>query len=335
MPLAMAGQRPDQLPEPLLATNLPLAGRRQGKVRDLYDLPPAGPGQPARVLIIATDRISAFDVVMPTPIPGKGRILTQISTRWFEMIERAGLCETHTLSTNASDIPGLTEAQRAPLVGRIVIAQRCRVIPVECVVRGYLAGSGWVEYQAGGAVCGVPLPPGLRNGDRLPEPIFTPATKAELGAHDENIDFDRACDIAGAETMTQLRDISIAIYKMAHEHARKRGVVLADTKFEFGFTEGELGHERLLLVDEALTPDSSRFWPGDAWSPGREQESFDKQFVRNYLLGLVRDGHWKKQAPGPVLPDEIVERTLERYQTAAHLLFDVPMNLQASVEAGR
>lgn len=331
----MAGHPSEQLPEPLLRTDLPLAGRRQGKVRDLYNLPPQGPGRPQRVLIIATDRISAFDVVMPTPIPGKGRILTHISTCWFEMIERAGLAQTHTLSTDVRDIPGLTDAQREPLTGRVVVAQRCRVVPVECVVRGYLAGSGWVEYQAGGAVCGVPLPTGLRNGDRLPEPIFTPATKAEQGAHDENIDFDKACDIAGADTMTRLRDTSIAIYKMAHEHARSRGVILADTKFEFGFSNEEPGNPRLLLVDEALTPDSSRFWPADSWAPGREQDSFDKQFVRNYLLGLVRDGQWDKTAPGPALPDEIVERTLERYRTAARLLFDAPVNLQASTEAGR
>ncbi|TVQ30306.1 MAG: phosphoribosylaminoimidazolesuccinocarboxamide synthase [Phycisphaeraceae bacterium] len=304
-------------------TNLPLQDRREGKVRDVYGLPPANSGESPRILLVATDRLSAFDVVLPTPIPGKGRLLTDISTRWFQFIEQRGLAYTFLLSTEVSDIPGLAEADRAALQGRVVIGTRCEVVPVECVARGYLAGSGWVEYQQSGRVCGVELPPGLRQGDRLPQPIFTPATKAEQGAHDENISFEQACEIAGEETMRRLRDMTMRIYTEASAYALERGVIIADTKFEFGRPVESAGDpgSPLLLIDEALTPDSSRFWPADEWRPGEEQPSFDKQYVREHLLQLVEQGAWNKRAPGPELPADVVRNTLGRYQEASRRLF--------------
>ena len=305
----------------IYSTELPLPGRRQGKVRDTYSLPGSG-GEPDRIVIVATDRISAFDVVLPTPIPGKGRLLTDISRRWFEFIERRGLVKTFLLSTEASDVPGLSAEQRATIEGRVSIGRLCRVAPVECVARGYLAGSGWVEYQRQGTVCGVGLPAGLREGDQLPEPIFTPATKAEQGEHDENISFERACEIVGEAAMTRLRDLTLAMYSAAAEYARERGVIIADTKFEFGYPAGG-GDDpgSLMLIDEALTPDSSRFWPVESWRPGQEQPSFDKQYVRDYLLGLVRQGKWDKTAPGPEIPAEVVRDTLKRYEEAFERLF--------------
>lgn len=305
-------------------THLPYPGRRQGKVRDIYELsaePETAKG--AGLLIIATDRISAFDVVMPTPITGKGRLLTDISLRWFDWIRRLGLAPIHLVSTDVSALPDLTEAQRRELDGRSMLCRRCRVIPVECVVRGYLDGSGWVDYQATGAVCGVALPPGLRRGDRLPHPIFTPATKEELGTHDQNVSFDQASRIAGESVMTRLRETSLAIYNAAHEYAQSRGVILADTKFEFGFpldASGTPGTEPM-LIDEVLTPDSSRYWDAKLWKPGGEQASFDKQFLREYLNGLTAAGRWNKQAPGPVLPPEVVEGTRARYAEARDRLF--------------
>jgi len=304
-------------------TNLPLEDRREGKVRDVYGLPPAQSGGPPRILLVATDRLSAFDVVLPTPIPGKGRLLTEISTRWFGFIEEGGLAETFLVSTDAAEIPGISDAERAALRGRVVIGTRCEVVPVECVARGYLAGSGWVEYQQSGTVCGVSLPPGLRQGDRLPEPIFTPATKAEQGAHDENISFEQACEIAGEATMRRLRDLTMSIYNAASARAAKRGVIIADTKFEFGRPVDRAGDPEapLLLIDEALTPDSSRFWPAEAWKPGEEQPSFDKQYVREHLLRLVEAGRWNKQAPGPELPEDVVRNTLRRYEEARSRLF--------------
>lgn len=311
----------------LLSTDLPLPNRREGKVRDLYDLPPAAPGQPPRVLIIASDRISAFDVVMPTPIPGKGAILTDIATRWFRFIEDRNLARTHLLSTDARDVPSISEPQQQSIAGRCTIARRCRVIPIECVVRGYLAGSGWADYQATGAVCAVPLPKGLKRGDRLMDscagPIFTPATKEERGRHDENISYERACELVGEPLMRTLRDVSIAIYSHAHDYALQRGLILADTKFEFGFPVDAHGHESPdpILIDEALTPDSSRYWPADGWAPGREQPSFDKQFLREHLLTLVEQGKWDKSPPAPQLPDNIVQGTLARYEDARRLLF--------------
>jgi phosphoribosylaminoimidazole-succinocarboxamide synthase len=321
------------------ATDLNLPGRRQGKVRDIYDLP-ADATHPARVLMVATDRISAFDVVMPTPIPGKGRLLTAISAWWFGFIHRKGLAATHLLSTDPEQVPAFAfsgKTTRPDLAGRIMIARRCRVVPIECVVRGYLEGSGWKEYKETGAVCGVKLPKGLKQCDRLPEPIFTPATKAPQGQHDENISFERACDEVGGPLMTTLRDRSLAIYKAAAEHALSRGIIIADTKFEWGTPEGsEGGYQSApkkaapsadpqkpadpILIDEALTPDSSRFWPADTYRPGGAQKSFDKQFLREYLQTLVDAGQWNKQAPGPDLPRDVVEGTLAKYREAMERL---------------
>lgn len=304
-------------------TDLPLSGRRAGKVRDIYDLPP-GPDRSPRLLIVASDRLSAFDVVLPTPIPGKGRLLTAVSIAWFAFIERQGLSAHHLLSTDPSDIPGLTDAQRASLEGRIMITRRCEVVPVECVARGYLEGSGWREYRETGGVCGVELPPGLQQADRLPEPIFTPATKAEQGEHDQNITFEQACGIAGDQVMWDLRARTMEIYNAAHQYARERGVILADTKFEFGFPVDATGArtgEPPILIDEVLTPDSSRYWPADHWQPGREQTSFDKQFVREHLQRLTDAGDWNKKAPGPELPEDVVAGTIAKYEDARERLF--------------
>ncbi len=302
-------------------TDLPLPNRRQGKVRDIYTVPP-GPGQPPRALIVATDRISAFDVVMPTPIPGKGRILTEISTKWFEHIRPMGIIADHLISTEATDVPGLGDQNRKTIRGRMMLARAAQIVPIEFVVRGYLAGSGWVEYQESQTVCGIKLPAGLRQCEKLPEPIFTPATKASVG-HDENIDFAKACEIAGRELMEKLRDVSLRIYKAGAAHAESRGIILADTKFEFGYALNEQGKasKELLLVDEILTPDSSRFWPADKYQAGRDQESFDKQYLRNYLLELVKAGTWKKQPPGPVLPEAVVRNTAAKYEEARERLF--------------
>ncbi|MCA9310651.1 MAG: phosphoribosylaminoimidazolesuccinocarboxamide synthase [Phycisphaerales bacterium] len=302
----------------IVETHLPLQGRRQGKVRDIYELPDN------RLLIVASDRISAFDVVLPTPMPGKGQLLTDISTQWFRHIEARGLCATHLLSLDPTEIPGISAEQAADLEGRIMISRRCRVVPVECVVRGYIEGSGWKEYQRDGSVCGIPMPAGLRRGDALPEPVFTPATKAEIGEHDENIDFERACSIAGTDTMTRLRDLSLKIYNAGSAYARERGIILADTKFEFGFPVDDAGKdtgEAPILIDEVLTPDSSRYWDVNTWTPGQEQQSFDKQFVREYLLKLVAAGQWNKSAPGPELPANVIEGTLERYREVRRRLF--------------
>lgn len=305
----------------LFETRLPLPRRRRGKVRDLYRLP-ARDGAPSRVLVIATDRISAFDVVMPTPIPGKGRLLTSISAAWFMWLRTLGLVADHLLSTDVDAIPEIPESERAMLRGRIMLCRSAEVIPVECVARGYLAGSGWTEYRATGAICGVALPPGLREGDRLPEPIFTPASKADEG-HDENIAFAEVRALVGEPLALRLRSLTLALYAAAATYALERGVILADTKFEFGFALGpdESPTDELLLIDEVLTPDSSRFWPAEAWRPGAEQPSFDKQFLREWLLERVRAGAWSKQPPGPELPPAIVARTLERYEEAYRRLW--------------
>lgn len=303
----------------LMQTQLPLPGRRQGKVRDIYEATvPFGDKQVPAVVIVASDRISAFDVVMPTPIPGKGVVLTQISNFWFEMIhEKLGdQVRHHLLSTDPADIPRLTEEQRKQLEGRVMIGRKADVVPIECVVRGYLAGSGWKEYQQSQRVCGIKLPAGLKQCDKLPEPIFTPATKEQTG-HDQNISFERGCELVGKELMTKLRDLSLKIYQLGHDYAAKRGIILADTKFEFGTAAGE-GH--LMLVDEVMTPDSSRFWPADQYAPGRDQPSFDKQYLRNYLEELVTAGKWDKTPPGPKLPEEIVKNTLQKYLDAYRLL---------------
>lgn len=278
---------------------------RRGKVRDVYDL-----GD--EILLVATDRISAYDVVLPTPIPGKGVMLTRISRFWFEFF---GDSVPHHLIDVVEDEapPGLSE-HLAELRGRTMRCHKTRVVPIECVVRGYLAGSGWKDYQQTGSVCGIKLLPGLRQCEQLPEPIFTPATKAEEG-HDENISFEEACARVGDDAMTLLRDRSLALYKKAASYARERGIIIADTKFEWG-----LRKDAYLLIDEVLTPDSSRFWPADAYEPGRDQDSFDKQYVRNYLTTLVEAGQWNKTDPGPELPPEIVRNTTAKYGEAVSRL---------------
>jgi phosphoribosylaminoimidazole-succinocarboxamide synthase len=274
----------------------------RGKVRDVYAV-----GD--RLLLVATDRLSAFDCVLPTPIPNKGRVLTQISRFWFE--KTADIVENHLLSTDVGDFPEQLAAHSDVLEGRSTLCRRADVVPVECVVRGYLIGSGWKEYRETGAVCGVRLPEGLRLADRLPEPIFTPATKAEKGEHDENISESRMAELVGPELTATLRDLSLAVYARAAEYAAGRGIIIADTKFEFGLVDG-----RPVLVDECLTPDSSRFWPADRYEPGSSPASFDKQFVRDYLETL----DWDKRPPAPALPDEVAARTGEKYLEAFRLL---------------
>lgn len=301
----------------LLTTNLPLPNRRQGKVRDLYDVTLAT-GEEA-LLIVATDRTSAFDVVMANGLPGKGVVLTQISAFWFEYF--ADRMTNHLISTDVADVPGLSADDRALLDGRIMLGRKADVVPVECIARGYLAGSGWSDYARTGRVCGIELPSGLRNGDRLEEPLFTPSTKAASG-HDENISFAEGARLVGAETMASLRDKTLALYSAASEYAGERGILLADTKFEFGLYDGEL-----ILIDEIFTPDSSRFWPADQWRPGGEQPSFDKQIVRNYLETLVAAGTWDKTPPGPELPEAIIAQTMARYLDAFERLTGAPLTL--------
>jgi len=302
-------------------TDLPLPGRRQGKVRDIYEVP-ATPGRPPSLLIVASDRISAFDVVLPTPIPGKGKALTRISTEWFSWARNQNIIDDHLLSTSPEDVPGLDESHWPSIEGRMMLGRAAHVVPVECVVRGYITGSGWKEYLRDGTVCGIKLPEGLQQCDQLPEPIFTPSTKATEG-HDENIDFQTACGIAGTDVMTRLRDVSLELYNRAVEYARPRGLILADTKFEFGFALDESGQptDELLLVDEILTPDSSRYWPAEHYEPGRDQESFDKQYVRNWLQEICDRGEWDKTPPGPGLPEEVINNSLARYDEASQRLF--------------
>ncbi len=279
--------------------------KQSGKVRDIYDLPQG-------LLMVATDRISAYDVVMPNGIPDKGRVLTQISKFWFDML--GDVTSHHLLSTSLDDLP--EDCRSEELDGRFMLCKKATVVPIECVVRGYLAGSGWREYQESGTVCGVQLPDKLKQASELPEPIFTPATKAEQGEHDENISFERGCELVGEDLMTQLRDRALAIYSKARDYARQQGIILADTKFEFGTdADGEL-----MLIDEVLTPDSSRFWPADAYKPGKNQASFDKQFVRDYLDKIKFD----RTPPAPLLPAEIVQKTRARYIEAYTRLTDKP-----------
>lgn len=282
-----------------LNSELPGLPRKQGKVRDLYDF-----GD--RLLMVASDRISAFDWVMPNGIPDKGRVLTGVSLMWFDELS----VKNHLLDTNPSvlDLPDGTDLES--LQGRSMVVRKTEVVPIECVVRGYLAGSGWKEYQQSQTVCGIELEPGLLQGSKLPDPIFTPATKAEEG-HDENISFERMVDAVGSETAEQLREMSIAVYQHASQYAAERGVILADTKFEFGRIDGEL-----ILIDEVLTPDSSRYWPADQYAPGGSQPSFDKQFVRDWL----ETTGWDKNSPPPMLPEEIVKKTRGKYIEAYRLL---------------
>lgn len=276
---------------------------KRGKVRDVYTL------ADGRLLLIATDRISAFDVVMADPIPDKGKILNQISAYWFERCR--DLVPNHLISTDIRDFPHQCQGYADLLAGRSMLVHQARPLPIECIVRGYLAGSGWQEYQESSAICGEKLPPGLRESDRLPTPIFTPSTKAELGLHDENISFAAVEQKIGSDLARRVRDLSLAIYQRAHAEAEANGIIIADTKFEFG-----LIGDRLILIDEVLTPDSSRFWPQADFVPGRSQKSFDKQYLRDFLLSLG----WNKQPPPPPLPPEVVTNTRQKYLEALRLL---------------
>jgi len=269
----------------------------RGKVRDVYAL-----GD--RLLIVATDRISAFDYILATGIPDKGKVLTQLSVFWFDYFRE--LTPTHFITADVDEYPDPLPRFRDQLEGRSMLVKRARMIDIECVARGYLSGSGWKEYRERGTVCGIPLPTGLRESDKLPEPIFTPATKAQSG-HDENISFERACELVGADLAGRLRDLTLKIYARGASYAETKGIVIADTKFEFGFVG-----EELVLADEALTPDSSRFWPAASYAPGGAQFSYDKQFVRDYLESI----HWNKQPPAPALPAEVAAKTGEKYLQA-------------------
>ncbi len=287
----------------LLQSNLgaiPLLGR--GKVRDLYAI-----GDD--LLLVATDRISAFDHVLGTGIPGKGKILTQVSLFWFDMM--APIVPNHLITADVKQFPAPLQPYADQLQGRSMLVKRAKMFQVECVARGYLVGSGWQEYKAAGTVCGIPLPPGLQDGSRLPEPIFTPATKSQDGSHDENIPYADVEKAVGTSEAAELRRLTMAIYAKAAAHAESRGLILADTKFEFGVIDGQI-----TLADEALTPDSSRFWDGAQWKPGGAQPSFDKQFVRDYLESI----HWNKQAPAPSLPEDVAQRTQAKYLEAFRLL---------------
>jgi phosphoribosylaminoimidazole-succinocarboxamide synthase len=273
----------------------------KGKVRDVYCV-----GD--RLLIVATDRISAFDYILPTGIPDKGRVLTQLSVFWFDFLR--DIVPTHFLTASVDEFPAPLRAFRDQLEGRSMLVKRADMVPIECVARGYLAGSGWKEYRASGTVCGIPLPKGLEESSRLPEPIFTPSTKAQTG-HDENISFEQMVSVVGESVSRQLRDLTLAIYTRAAAYAESRGIIIADTKFEFGFIDGAL-----VLGDEVLTPDSSRFWPRKTYKPGQAQNSYDKQYVRDYLEGI----RWNKQPPAPVLPPEVARKTSEKYREAYRLL---------------
>ncbi len=273
----------------------------RGKVRDVYRVD-------GQLLIVATDRISAFDYILPTGIPDKGRVLTQLSIFWFDFLRE--LTPTHFLTADVGKYPEPLQRYRDQLDGRSMLVKRARMIEIECVARGYLSGSGWKEYQQQGTVCGIRLPAGLRESDKLPEPIFTPATKAQTG-HDENISFEQTANVIGADLAARLRDLTLAIYEKAARYAETRGIIIADTKFEFGFVGDEL-----VLGDEVLTPDSSRFWPAETWRPGNSQFSYDKQFVRDYLESI----RWNKQPPAPPLPEEVAQKTSEKYRQAYRVL---------------
>ncbi len=292
----------DASTKPLVSTEIPeLELLRRGKVRDIYELD-------HRLLIVATDRLSAFDVVLADGIPGKGKVLTQLSCFWFDRLRH--VVDNHLVTADVNRMPALLRPYADQLVGRSMFVRRADRFDVECVVRGYLIGSGWADYRRTGAVCGIELPRGLRLADRLPEPIFTPATKADEG-HDENVSFDHMAQIVGSEWALRLRAVSLRLYSQAASYARTRGIIIADTKFEFGLIDGEL-----ILIDEALTPDSSRFWPADAYAPGASPPSFDKQFVRDYLSTL----DWDKSSPGPGLPPQIVRKTGDKYREAFEVL---------------
>ncbi len=283
-------------------TNLPgVTLKARGKVRDIYDL-----GD--RLLLIASDRISAFDVVLPQPVPDKGKVLHQVSLFWFERFRE--MVPNHLVAGRVDEFPAELKAHRDVLAGRSALVRKAGMFPIECVARGYLSGSGWKEYKSNGTVCGIRLPAGLVESDRLPEPIFTPATKEESG-HDINISFERAADIVGLEAATRLRDLTLSIYQSAAAYARERGIIIADTKFEFGVIDGEVA-----ICDEMLTPDSSRFWPADKYRPGGAQPSFDKQFVRDWLESVK----WDKNPPAPDLPQDVIDGTRARYVEALEIL---------------
>ena len=286
----------------ILNTELPgIEKHAQGKVRDVYQVD-------GRLLIVATDRISAFDYILPTGIPDKGRVLTQLSIFWFDFLR--DVTPTHFLTATVDEYPPALRPFREQLEGRSMLVKRAQMVEIECVARGYLAGSGWKEYKAQGTVCGIPLPAGLRESDRLPTPIFTPSTKATSG-HDQNISFDEVCSLVGADLGARLRDLTLRIYSRAAAYAETKGVIIADTKFEFGFVDGEL-----VLGDEVLTPDSSRFWPADTYRPGGPQLSYDKQYVRDYLESI----HWEKKPPAPPLPSDVASKTSEKYRQAYRVL---------------
>ncbi len=275
---------------------------KRGKVRDIYDL-----GD--KLLMVATDRISAFDVIMPDPVPGKGKILTQISLFWFEIMK--SLLPHHVISSDVDDFPDICKPYTEILRHRSMLVKKAEPLPVECVVRGYISGSGWKDYQETGSICGIKLPKGLKESDKLPEPLFTPSTKAELGLHDVNIDFDTVAAKIGETLADNVRTLSLAIYKKGAELANEKGIIIADTKFEFGLFENNL-----ILIDEVLTPDSSRFWPGESYKPGGVQKSFDKQYVRDYLISI----NWNKKPPGPRLPKYIITNTRNKYLEALNQL---------------
>ena len=286
----------------ILNTELPgIEKHAQGKVRDVYQVD-------GRLLIVATDRISAFDYILPTGIPDKGRVLTQLSIFWFDFLR--DVTPTHFLTATVDEYPPALRPFREQLEGRSMLVKRAQMVEIECVARGYLAGSGWKEYKAQGTVCGIPLPAGLRESDRLPTPIFTPSTKATSG-HDQNISFDEVCSLVGADLGARLRGLTLRIYSRAAAYAETKGVIIADTKFEFGFVDGEL-----VLGDEVLTPDSSRFWPADTYRPGGPQLSYDKQYVRDYLESI----HWEKKPPAPPLPSDVASKTSEKYRQAYRVL---------------
>ncbi|MCD6584284.1 MAG: phosphoribosylaminoimidazolesuccinocarboxamide synthase [Desulfobacteraceae bacterium] len=295
--------------KPILETDFPeLQLIKRGKVRDIYDLDD-------KILMIATDRISAYDVIMPNPVPGKGEILTQISLFWFKIMEE--IVPNHLISSNVDDYPDSCKPYADALNRRSMLVKKATPLPIECVVRGYISGSGWKSYQKSGEICGIKLPAGLKESDQLAEPIFTPSTKEELGAHDINIDFDKAVNMVGNELAEQVRDLSISIYKKGAELAAEKGIIIADTKFEFGIIKDQTSQkDQLILIDEVLTPDSSRFWPKQTYQPGGPQNSFDKQYLRDYLISIK----WDKNPPAPSLPEEVIQNTYQKYMEALTFL---------------
>ncbi len=278
---------------------------KRGKVRDVYELSASESGRESMLLIVASDRISAFDVVMDDPIPDKGKILTKMSLFWFKQME--DIVKNHVIASDPSDYPEICHQYADQLRDRSMLVRKAKPLPVECIVRGYLAGSGWKDYKETGMICGIRLPEGMKESQELPDPIFTPSTKAEGGLHDQNISFEEAAKLVGRDTAEAIRDLSLKIYEKGRRYAAERGIIIADTKFEFGFVDGAL-----VLIDEILTPDSSRFWPADEYQPGRSQKSFDKQFLRDYLLSIK----WPKKPPPPKLPPDIINKTREKYMEA-------------------